>query len=889
MTSDAVSITVSGIDVSDWAIFPECEFSCGIKTEPGQFTLSLLDGGFEFIGGENVRLYIGEKLYFGGHVMSVTRTNLFPAGNELGDANKLVLSGTDYSHILDRFIAYDHLDGRKELKSFKSGVSEGAVLRYCFAHYFDVPDGMEVGSYITSGVAIDTDGQPWKAVRPGDSMKSLLSLLSRTTKSVWFIDPYFRLHVQEQYERVGSYSLADDVGSDAEGNVIGIRDVTLWEDMTQMANDALVWGVENDPVVFHRTTSDGSVGKYGTWQQGEWSQQMYKNESVTQRARMIVERLGLEPFKFFRATVFRHGIYPGDLVPVSLTQFGISQEYTCKRMTVRFIAPSTPSIILDLGLKPEDPWTPFDMVPFRPLKDLGGMYTGSPFDFSSSDQPHMPVIQTWSRNEGGMVEMGERYELYVLEGIESYHWSPAYHSWAEVIHGMDPSTWVPLGPGEVGGIWGPIMDSTLSYFKYFGPVESKFHTGGVYRRFEANGFMFYGLGHRLFSYKSNRSQVALFTGTPTHIYAGWQDWRQFIKVTPEELANLGVPGVSARARLEVTFQEAANFDAWPTTSSSAEDGTLHYHYFDGMVGSLSDQVGLGGMNDVNTVWTQRSYPMTFQVRRLETEPGELYLEPPSFPSLYPFGDTSLRDQAVNGSAYWLYGSEYVGEYEVDVAELRAAWDNRKTVHFEVPYPNPEKDTYYTIFAVTPRIASYGGETGPCTWGYYHPTNDWPARPDPWSTYIPSGYEFGIATFLFSMNSSLNYPTKTLVNMGSVKLQGLPQGGIFPDENVLSEEWDGILDEGWGSEPLIDEFNEDTFQYTGWFITTYPFVNETLQVYVNDILISSDVYEVEPITTYYGAYPRRFKIPLELITGPAWVRYLHRPLHVQSHAPGRFAT
>jgi hypothetical protein len=906
-----VRLEVGGSDLSDYALFPECSFTSSIKTQVGQFSITIVGTGEADFLGQEVRLSIDGEYYFGGVVTRQIQSFVFPASGP----QKVILEGADWAIYFDRLVAWNKEKPTLAMKKFESGDEEGYIVRYFMNHYFELPDGFDGTSRVTSPVPVDTGDQVWVPLGAGETLRALLTVLSRVTQSVWYMDPWFRLNVHERYIDNSNYSLSDSVGTTEGGNVIGFRTVSAIEDISPMANDALVWGVEQMPRIMSHIRNDASIAKYGRWQYGEYSQQMYKSESVTAAAKTVVNRLS-KPLTFFTARAFRPGIYPGEVVGVSAK--GSAEQYVAKQVTIGFITKQQPYFDLNLGILPEDPWQAYDVVPYltRPLEKMKVGAFSTSYDIGSLDQPYMPVVETWSRRQGGPVRTLELFGAGRIEKVEEYHWEPGteFMVW-------DQMRFMTAGCGYtfVGALSGGYHYGTCICGGGIGPTDSWYglqccgeaqvdptdpkvviidpalgpvHDNAPYSRiprdypvgtvFSSGGGL---VGNKLTCIYRDMT-YSCFCCSYSHIYAVWTDERVIAMYSPLMLNRYTGPtqiqsGTPGSARIRARFSAAAPGKAYSGFPID-NDGWMDWNH---------------GIAPVNVVEPQFS-PLHFVVMHVEGPSGSLTM-PYAFQNGYYNtyqADSLGRSQYLN----WVWNTgDVVADFDVSLP----GWDRNGPPEqrvfeqtAEIEYPDPTKDHAWIIYCTNRRIDKYGGQYGPTSWGYMGPTN----LGFPWDGIYATmhrGYEIQIAVCLDWMYSGISFPPVVAANV-ELLIETNPTGNLFEEDYPVTygynsqyheymytanPDWDGIVDKGWGTEDIIIDYGDNGYA-TGWFRTTWPFQNDTLEIYEGGLLIDKSHYVIDDPQAP-SPWPIRYKVDYPIVVDQSWVRYLSRPLQLNSHQAG----
>lgn len=401
-----VTITYDGTDITDHVLYSTARFEAQASAGVGTFSFSVkdVDQTMEFTTGKEVVLTLDNKRYFGGYLMQHGQTFAFPAVDTTTvsavTARQHTLQGVNYNVWFDRLVAHNVADHLRALPRESTTDTVGFLVKRLMNNYLNLPSGFDGVTFIDDIGPVQpnlTTGWGWvNGGEQGISFRQEMERVSAFYGLIYFFDANKRLHVHAPESLFSRWGFSDrpnqqNVSSSLTsfgGATYGFREMETSQDITDMVNDALVWGGTyliastdpNDPsgIVFARRQDSESIALHGRWQLGEngiGDELMADQQAVTDRAAAIVfggeeNIVGADPSGVIRqrthpnwtvrlawyahdvptlgpAHTVKDHLTPGDIVTIVLYVHGNGLAHPriltlpCRRVTISF--PTLPS------------------------------------------------------------------------------------------------------------------------------------------------------------------------------------------------------------------------------------------------------------------------------------------------------------------------------------------------------------------------------------------------------------------------------------------------------------------------------------------------------------------------------------------------------------------
>jgi len=371
------------IDLTNHALITAANFEVAANAQPGtcEIVMRDLDRELSFTTGRRLKLIVDGVPLWSGFMLLPGRGSFFPAGDgrENTKARKWTLRGVDNNILLDKRVLRRPADYLKAIPNITSDTYDGDILKGILANYADMPDWLDIDTFIDNVVIPSSDGtghitatHPWAYQQQGSKIRASFDDLALFSAAVFYIGPDDAVHYHAIQDRESPWGFSDRPNrapiasfSGFEGAYWGFRELSGDEDGSDLGTDALVWGGSEfagaGGTVFARATDPTLEAIHNKWQIAEqhFGETNFKSAAtVQQRANMIVfgnptgDDSGSEPgsvagegprglrfsqwqYSFAWHTrdvpllsgVPRH-IYPGDVVPIQLWAFSQDEGVT---------------------------------------------------------------------------------------------------------------------------------------------------------------------------------------------------------------------------------------------------------------------------------------------------------------------------------------------------------------------------------------------------------------------------------------------------------------------------------------------------------------------------------------------------------------------------------
>lgn len=314
-----VEIRYDGVDITNYVLFNTARFDAQANGGIGTFEFGIKDTEQtrSFITGKKVELRVDGQLLYGGWCMQIARNFAFPAVDTTTPSTvttrQFTVRGVNYNAVFERLVLRNPSAYTDLLPTLPGGTTAGAAVRYMCQNYLDLPAGFTFLSVDEVGIASDTASTlfAYKNAQQGLTFGENLEWISLKSAAVYYVDAAMDLHFHAPEAVFSAWGFSDrpnyaPASATPGASLYGFRELDATEDITDMANDALVWGGseyagENplDPVgeiVFARRTNAASISTHGRWQvaedfrgqTGPQSEGLGIQEGVDARAEAIV-------------------------------------------------------------------------------------------------------------------------------------------------------------------------------------------------------------------------------------------------------------------------------------------------------------------------------------------------------------------------------------------------------------------------------------------------------------------------------------------------------------------------------------------------------------------------------------------------------------------------
>lgn len=290
-----VKIECAGQDITNRVLYSSARFEGQANAGVGTFSLSIkdVDRTSEFTTGDEVVLTLDGKRYYAGYLMQHGGTFAFPAVDTSVVTEVTTrqhnLTGVNYNVLFDRLVSYNHTDPKKVLTTASTSTLVGTLVKDLAGNHVDLPSGFNTTSRVEDiGPVEPLNTGNWDWATPGATFREQMETVNKNYGAIYYFDASKRLHLhapESVYSRWGFSDrpnrrtvLTTHTSFSDSGATYGFREMETSQNITDMVNDALVWGgsyleasTTPDPsgIVFARSTDPDSITKHGRWQLAE--------------------------------------------------------------------------------------------------------------------------------------------------------------------------------------------------------------------------------------------------------------------------------------------------------------------------------------------------------------------------------------------------------------------------------------------------------------------------------------------------------------------------------------------------------------------------------------------------------------------------------------------
>jgi len=397
MSGSVIQITYDNAgtpqDITANVIFEDATFEQQMNAVPGTFSFRVHDPEqtYDFITGREIRLYVDSVPLFGGYLQRVSMTYPFAAddtSNPGSYQNRIWrLEGVDYNILFDNRIIRKTTNYTTFVPS-KTGYAktsmDGQVLRMLLSTWSDFPSGFDITTEVDDIVAVlpAESTTAFVYLQQGTKIRAQFDNQAAWANALFYISADKKVHYHTFESVLKNWGFSDDPNYTT---TFGFREVSGTEDGTLLVNDALIWGgasPASEDVLFARyqdsvasvssgpntyvqegaVTPGSSIDVHGRWQIAEthFGESNSKTglgilSGVKQRANQIINGPpGADPygsgvlrglrypqwsfeFTWFASDVPEADhIVAGDLVPIDLDTFGVSELMPCRTVRITF-------------------------------------------------------------------------------------------------------------------------------------------------------------------------------------------------------------------------------------------------------------------------------------------------------------------------------------------------------------------------------------------------------------------------------------------------------------------------------------------------------------------------------------------------------------------------
>jgi hypothetical protein len=368
-----VQITVDSVDITDDIIFSDAEFTSAANGRAGTCKFRVRDSAhiYTLVTGKQVVLTIDGTLEWGGYISQVQRGYFFDAYDCRCRVHVvprfLEVHGVDWNVLFQRRFIYNLSDPTDvQLTQYPADTFDSTVIDYYVANHLDLT-GDGISTSLVEHVGTPSTDAPISGAA-GWTWGQFMAFINFNVGAIWYIDPDRVLVYCDVDTPNAPYGISDDPGA----GEIGCQNLEISFDGSELANDALVWGMgqgSQDPV-FSRVTDSTSVSEHNLWQVGAPLQAIWKQTTADRTANSYVygspqnKRGGKDDAVAVRCTVYTPGFRVAQKVDFRSVVFGFEDVIPIRVLRITFPTQTQPKWELTISHAIDAPWTGFDFFPF---------------------------------------------------------------------------------------------------------------------------------------------------------------------------------------------------------------------------------------------------------------------------------------------------------------------------------------------------------------------------------------------------------------------------------------------------------------------------------------------------------------------------------------------
>jgi hypothetical protein len=368
-----VIISVGGVDITDDIIFSDAEFTSAANGRAGTCKFRVRDSAhiYTLVTGKQITLTIDGTFEWGGYISQVQRGYFFDAYDCRCRVHVvprfLEVHGVDWNVLFQRRYLYDLSNPTDvQLTQYPADTFDSTVINYYVANHLDLTgDGITTG--LVEHVGTPSTDAPISGAA-GWTWGQFMAFINFNVGAIWYIDPDRVLVYCDVDTPNAPYGISDDPGA----GEIGCQNLEISFDGSELANDALVWGMgqgSQDPV-FSRVTDYDSLNEHNRWQVGAPLQAIWKQTTADRTANSYVygspqnKRGGKDDAVAVRCTVYTPGFRVAQKVAFRSVVFGFEDVIPIRVLRITFPTQTQPKWELTISHAIDAPWTGFDFFPF---------------------------------------------------------------------------------------------------------------------------------------------------------------------------------------------------------------------------------------------------------------------------------------------------------------------------------------------------------------------------------------------------------------------------------------------------------------------------------------------------------------------------------------------
>lgn len=351
-------------DLTDVVVFEQCELNIAAQGEASPSTMVVKDTGtpIEFKTGCRVTVDIDGDVIWAGFLLRASREFWFDVDTQTTSNRRWDLTLADVNLLFSKRIVFKQSTPKRiDGPVYRDPTYDDAIIDDLISDWLDLSaDDVDtttlvnqVGIVNPSSVGCNPPDQAFYPFNGSMQWGEAMNVISQMPAAIWGLlpgeplgtSPFARLFYTDISDEDAPYELSDNPTASG----VGYREMTIWEDGSDLVNEAFEWGAGKgaNHMVFEHETASASITNHGLWQQGDLLFNIWCDTTIEKVADTIVNgsptsrRGHKNPITSVEAEVDTDGFRVGQKVRFINEEFSFDEVLPIRRMQMTFPTPDT--------------------------------------------------------------------------------------------------------------------------------------------------------------------------------------------------------------------------------------------------------------------------------------------------------------------------------------------------------------------------------------------------------------------------------------------------------------------------------------------------------------------------------------------------------------------
>lgn len=375
-----VRVLVDGLgDIAPIVKFDATKLQIAAQGEASPGLMIVRDVGLDpvpFVTGARVSVDLGSGTdpLWAGYLQRASRRFWFPVDDPEKLHRQWILSLADINILFSKRVVFSQsTPARVKGPVYTTDTFDDTVIATLVSDWLDLSaDDLDTSSKVERVGHINA-GQAAYPFNGGEYWGQAMTTIAQLPAAIFCLSPSRELVYADVDVEDAPFELSDHPS----GAQRGYREATIWEDATQLGNDALSWGFGkgDDKGVFNHTSDDDSIAEHGLWQIGTTLYDVWKQSTIDKIGDSIVNgspgsrRGHAKDVESMDLVTFDDGLRVGQRVRVIREEYGFDEVLPIRKMQLEFPTPGLVKYTMKLS-EALDMWGFAD--PFPPFPGFHG-------------------------------------------------------------------------------------------------------------------------------------------------------------------------------------------------------------------------------------------------------------------------------------------------------------------------------------------------------------------------------------------------------------------------------------------------------------------------------------------------------------------------------------